>query len=216
MATRKRNIGGPCSLKNVVSDSDQVEFVRHRSGDTADIIRTIMYADAHSGVFVSPESANCMRGYDQYETLRNVWTAVRKQIKYRADKPGHERVKSPGALVASGVGDCKSFSLLIGSILRALNIPFVYRFTSYAPGDYTHVYVVAHTGMGDVIMDAVHTKFDDEVRYKKKIDLTPDDYSVDQVKAQRATINGLGGTGAKVSQPVIIALLLAGLYSLLK
>lgn len=216
MSARKRKIGGPCSLKSVVDASEQVEFVRHKSGDTADIIRTIMYADAKSGVFVSPESTRCLYGPNQYETLRNVWTAVRQQIRYRADRPGHERVKSPGALVASGVGDCKSFSLLIGSILRAMQIPFVYRFTSYAPGDYTHVYVVAHTGMGDVIMDAVHTRFDDEVQYKRKKDLQPDDYNPEQVRAQRATINGLGGTGVKVSQPIFIALLLAGLYSLLK
>lgn len=87
-----------------------------------------------------------------------------------ADKPGFERVKSPGALYGSGFGDCKSFSIAEGALLRALGIPYKYRFAAYKTGDFTHVYVVAGN---EVIMDAVHDTFDDEVPYRRKKDIRP-------------------------------------------
>lgn len=160
-----------CLLQHVVKRSDQTEYTRHHNGDTDDIIDTIMYADARSADFV--KDVSCFWRADLYESLYQVWKALRTQLKYRADKPGHERVKSPGALVTSGVGDCKSFSIMVGAILRKMGIPYVYRFTAYAPGDYTHVYVVAKTPDGPVIIDAVHTKYDEEVRYMKKKDIAP-------------------------------------------
>lgn len=133
-----------------------------------------MYMDAHSGEWIVTDRVDCLRGATERETMRNVWAFVRGNLRYRADRPGHERVKSPGALFSAGVGDCKSFSIAEGAILRALGYGYRYRFTAYEPGDYTHVYVVATTTDGqDVILDAVHTAFDEEVPYRKKHDLRP-------------------------------------------
>ena len=138
-----------------------------------------MYMDAHSAEWIT-DRVECLRGDTDHDTLRNVWafvthTVPNANLRYRADRPGHERVKSPGALYSSGHGDCKSFSIAIAAMLRALGIPYRYRFAAYAPGDYTHVYVVAtapDTGT-DVILDAVHTAYDDEVTYYKKKDIRP-------------------------------------------
>ncbi len=44
-------------------------------------------------------------------TANAVWRFLRNQIQYREDSGAVQRVKSPSALVATGFGDCKSYSL---------------------------------------------------------------------------------------------------------
>lgn len=164
---------GECSPAMLIKHSPQTEITRDRNGGTDDIMHWIMWMDAHSAEWIVTDNVDCLRGATDYETLHNVWRFVRHNLKYRADRPGHERVKSPGALYASGTGDCKSFSIAEGALLRALRIPYKYRFAAYEPGDFTHVYVVATPGGKDIILDAVHSKFDEEVRYYKKKEIRP-------------------------------------------
>lgn len=162
-----------CDPAALIKASPQTELLRHRNGGTDDIIEAIMYMDAHSHNWIT-EQVECLRGDTDRDTLRNVWAFVRKNVRYRADQPGHERVKSPGALFGSGYGDCKSMSIAEVALLRSLGYEYRYRFTAYEPGDFTHVYVVATTPGGqDVILDAVHTRFDEEVPYLRKKDIRP-------------------------------------------
>lgn len=185
MSRRRFHVGrvAPlCSPKHIINHSDQLEKVRHRNGDTADIIEVILEMDADSARWINTGAAECLRGQTVYETLRNVWRFVKHNITYRADQPGHERVKSPGALFASGKGDCKSLSIAEGALLRALGIRYKYRFTAYRPGDYTHVYVVAQTPDGWLPLDAVYSAPFEEERYYKKRDIAP----------ASAAMNGLG------------------------
>ena len=156
-----------------------------------------MWMDAHSEKWVDATNVDCLRGETDYETLHNVWQFVKRNLRYQADLPGHERVKSPGALYSSGHGDCKSFSIAEGALLRAFGIPYRYRFAAYEPGDYTHVYLVARLDDGrDVVMDAVHTDFDSEVPYKKKKDIMP---------ATTTAINALPPTAPKYNLGGLIA-----------
>lgn len=196
-----------CEPSQIIRRSQQEVYERHRSGGTADIIETILYADSRSGGFVA-NGVECLRGANQYETLRNVWAFVKGNITYRADKAGHERVKSPGALFAIGSGDCKSYSIAIGAILRALGISYRYRFAAYGPGDVTHVYVVADGTRGPVVIDAVSKKpFGEEERYYFKKDIRPG----------KPSVNGIGGIQVDFSKLAInITLLLLLFYSLRK
>lgn len=163
-----------CTPAHIIKPSPQTELLRHRNGGTDDIIEAILYMDAHSAEWIVTDRVECLRGATDYDTLRNVWAFVRNNLRYRADRPGHERVKSPGALFSAGVGDCKSFSIAEGAILHAIGYRYRYRFTAYEPGDFSHVYVVATTPDGqDVILDAVHTAFDEEVPYRRKKDIQP-------------------------------------------
>lgn len=163
-----------CTPKNIIRTSKQWEVTRHHNGRTADIVETILYADAQSGDFIIPDGLYCLMGADDYETARNVWHFVKNNLRYQPDRPGHERVKSPGALFASRVGDCKSFSIAVGALLRAFGIPYFYRFTAYEPGDVTHVYVVAEApDYGQIILDTVHSRFDSEVPYYRREDVRP-------------------------------------------
>lgn len=171
-----------CRPDRIVKPSPQWEITRHHDGDTADIIETIMYADRRAGNFILP-GVECLRGKTEYRTLENVWGFIKHNLKYRADRRGHERIKSPGALFASGYGDCKSYSVAIGAILLALGIPYRYRFAAYDKGDFTHVYVVADGVDGDVILDAVYRRFDEEHPYYRVKDIRP---------ATSPAVNGIG------------------------
>lgn len=162
-----------CRPSEIFKSSPLREKLRYRDGDTSDIIRVIMDMDAVADRYVDAEAAQCLVGEDDYETLKNVWAFVKRNVKYKADSRGREVVKSPAALFNIGKGDCKSFSIAEAALLRALGFKGIrYRFTAYdGASDVTHVYVVCKLRGQDVILDAVHSKFDDEVRYSYKKDM---------------------------------------------
>jgi len=188
-----------------------VEIEAYRDARTRDIIETILFADSQSGAFINKKAAQCLRGVDVYETLGNVWAFVKYNIRYRPDKAGHERVKSPGALVQEGIGDCKSFSILGAALLRALNIHYRFRFTAYEPGDFTHVYLIAEVNGKLIPIDSVYNAPFKEEKYYKYKDYMP--------RVLSSSINGLpaqpGVQGFTISLPLVILVVAAG-YLILK
>jgi len=157
---------------HIIGPAQGTRTVMYQDGDTRDIMRTVMYADARSADYVLPGALNNLRGATPYATCRNIFNFIRKNVQYRPDRPGHEIVRSPGYLLSSGTGDCKSYSIAIMALCRAFGIPATYRFVAYRPGDFTHVYIVATMADGrPVILDAVHGVFDDEVKYRRSKDV---------------------------------------------
>ncbi len=182
---------GICTPKMVVRGSKLKEVVlKPKNATTQDIIDGILMADTMGDDFIL-EEVHCLEGRNHYETMQNVWGFVKKNVRYVADKKGHEVIKSPGALFQTGFGDCKSMTLAVNSILKKLKVPRTYRFAAYDNDDFTHVYAIAHTPKGDVKLDTVYDKFDDEVRYVRK-----KDYS----------LNGLGNPAPTASFGNIIML----------
>lgn len=164
------------AAKSKVPSPNNVEYVRHTDGDTKDIIDVILYADKYKDYMNSKDMANVasrLRSEDPMQTLYNVWYFVKHNIEYKADKVGEERIKDAKVLWDMRVGDCKSFSLMIGSILRNYkDIGFSYRFVGYksrlfSTPDYTHVYVIAEVKgrSKPVIIDSTINDFDYEVPY---------------------------------------------------
>lgn len=154
----------------VVSGSQLKEVVlKEKDASTQDIIDGILMADRMGDDFIL-DGVECLVGRTHYDTMANVWHFVKSNVRYVADKRGHEVIKSPGALFKIGTGDCKSMTLAVNSILKRLGVPRTYRFTAYDSDDFTHVYAVAKTPKGDVKIDTVHSEFDDEVRYVRKKD----------------------------------------------
>ncbi len=140
--------------------------------DTKDIIKLILYADSANNDQAAREMAsfaNHLKGANDIETLRNIWSFVRYNIEYIADPVIHEDVKLPAEVWSSGFADCKSKSIMVASLVKAFpQFGFRYRFTSYdndSPSDYTHVYVVVDTSKGPVIVDAVHSRFNEETPF---------------------------------------------------
>jgi hypothetical protein len=65
---------------------------------------------------------------------------LRENVIYREDGLTHQTIQLPNALFSSSFGDCKSFSLFIAAVLTKAGIKNGFRFASYQPGEFTHVY----------------------------------------------------------------------------
>lgn len=178
-----------------IEPSTGTKIVVTDDADVARIIALIMQADALSRPFTK-RFARSLRGKNDLDTLRNVWAFVKDNIEYQRDKPGSEVVKSPGALWESRVGDCKSFSVMIGSLLGNLGYTYKYRVAFYSPAtpEQGHIYPVAILPDGrEVIVDAVHTRFNAEAKYWKAYDYEP-------ASGKRKKASRLAGLGIPLEQ----------------
>ncbi len=163
----------------IVKPSTGLRRLAYQDGNTADIVRVILYADRMSANFINTRNAGALQGANDLDTLERIFWFVKGNIRYRADAPGNEEIRSPGYLFQTGRGDCKSLSIAIGALCRALGIPFKYRFIRQrGASNYHHVYVVAYPTDGSsdgapVILDAVHRQFNAEPAYLQHIDMKP-------------------------------------------
>ncbi len=124
--------------------------------------------------------------------LRKLWQWVKYNIRYKEDPEGFQYIRYPSRLFKDGVGDCKSFTLFIVSVLQNMGIPYTIRFTRYATGPVTHVYPVAHLPDGDVIVDAVWTHFDSEKKYYGKAE----NFKFEKRMAAIYSLSGIGAAEA--------------------
>ena len=160
----------------IILPSRGIRQTRYFNGNTADIIRTILFADSRVKSFVHPSQVKTLIGPTEKDTLRNVFLFVRNNLTYQADRPGLEIVRSPGYLMQTGIGDCKSFSLLIAALLQSLGFKYRYRFTGpTASGPFRHVYIVATTSKGeDVVLDATPPgRFNYNPPHRRRRDISP-------------------------------------------
>jgi len=165
------------------------------NADMARIIAAIMDADELSKPFTA-KFARFLQGRTDDETLNNIWDFVKTEIRYVRDQPGNEVVKSPGQLWKSREGDCKSFSIFIGSILNNLGYAYKYRVAIYSPltPQQGHIYPVVILPDGEeVVVDAVHTRYNDEAKYYKAWDYTPGKTGRKPVRG--GSLSGIGSTG---------------------
>jgi len=147
-------------------------YTMYLSGDVDDIVSTILHADQLAPAFTK-EFSESLRGANALETLRNIWSFGRQEIRYVKDRPGHEIVKSPGKTWRDKAGDCKSQTVFIGSILKNLGFPYKYRVAFYDKKnpEQGHIYAIAVLPSGkEVIVDSVNDRFNHEVKYWKKKD----------------------------------------------
>lgn len=186
----------------VIAPSPGLRTTMYRDGDTGDIIRVIQHADRRAQRFVLPSGLGWLRGSNDYRTCENVFWFVKNGIGYQADPRGWETVRSPANLFQTMRGDCKSLSIAVGALLRGLGIPFRYRFAAFRPGPVTHVYVVAHVGGRDVVMDTVHTRFDEEpARILRRDDRQPASASA-----------GIAGIGSIIGDSALALALLVWIW----
>lgn len=110
--------------------------------DTGDIIRAIMWQDANSteqGKMIAKYFAASTAD----QTAANIANFLRQNVKYSADKPSAQVIKSPAALLKTGVGDCKSFAVFTRVVMNGAGYKCGYRFAQYAgKSDFSHVYNV--------------------------------------------------------------------------
>ena len=132
---------------------------------TGDIIDAILEAHRrHAGDY--SKISSFFNAGSRRATARKIFNFLKNNIRYVIEPGSKQTVKSPAAILATGYGDCKHYSLFAGGVLQNLGIPFAYRFASYKLFDKQpqHVFVVVNPGTSNEIwIDPVVGDFD----YKK-------------------------------------------------
>ena len=113
------------------------------------------------------------------QTARNLFNYLKSNVSYQIETEEKQTLKSPAAIVAQGVGDCKHYALFAGGVLDALGrqglqrIPWAFRFASYRWYDETpqHVFVVMYPNTDrEIWIDPVLTQLNQRKAYTHKID----------------------------------------------
>lgn len=156
-STAARLIGKPAGVRFTVAEG----------GTNADIVHAVLAMDEQACKEVAP-LAGKFTGKNVRETAQNIWSFIRMNVRYDADDVSNQQIKSPKALLASGVGDCKSFSILARALMNCHGFTFTgYRFAGYNGQKYpSHVY----TYFGNSTLDATIPRFDSEPSYSLKKD----------------------------------------------
>jgi hypothetical protein len=190
----------------LIKKSPYQETIFFDDGGVKDIVEVIIKADSESGPFTK-QLAKEFKGKTPKKLLENIWKFTRKNISYKLDKPGKEKIKSPGATWRDRYGDCKSMSIFIGSVLKNLGINYKYRVAFYDASrpEQGHIYPIALIDGEEIIVDAVNNKFNHEVAYWKAYDVKPEN-------GQKVRVSGLAGS-TSYSGIILAALLI---YTLLK
>ena len=153
---------------------------------TGDIIDAILEAHRrHAGDY--SKISSFFNAGSRRATARKIFNFLKNNVRYVIEPGSKQTVKSPAAILATGYGDCKHYSLFAGGVLQNLGIPFAYRFASYKLFDKQpqHVFVVVNPGTNNEIwIDPVVGDFD----YKK-----PYSYATDR-KMALYSISGIGAT----------------------
>ena len=154
-----------------IAPAKNKERLRFQDGNTVDIQKVIFKVNDAN---IWKDTAELSKRFKPTKAgMNDLWRFVKYRIRYLEDPDGVQYVKHPARLWKDRVGDCKSFTLFIVSILQNLGIRYSIRFTSYVKGSkvVTHVYPVAHLDNGEtVIIDAVWYYFNSEKSYKYKED----------------------------------------------
>lgn len=152
------------------------DVINFKDGLNSDIIKVLEF-NFKKAKEQTKEFAEEFRGRNLLSSCSNVWHYVKNNIPYVADSNEEQKIVLPARLVEranNGVGaDCKSMSLFCASIISNLypdaNVNF--RYTAYKGGNTpTHVYCVVKTNNGEIICDAVWSKFNSEKKYTYKKD----------------------------------------------
>lgn len=154
---------------SLIPKPENTTKVVKKLGDTQDIIESIIRVDQK---YRSKEFDRFARQFDTKDGLKRLWDFVKHQIEYKKDDFDKSLQLTPAALWKKKSGDCKSKTLFVNAVLRALNVPYIIRFTSYSATnkDVKHVYTVAVIDGKEIPIDTVYKVFGKEKKYKYKKD----------------------------------------------
>jgi len=108
-------------------------------------------------------------GSDLYETSKNIFDFLKKNVPYSIESNELQFLKSPASIISTP-SDCKSYSLMACGIADAIrrntgeDIEVLYRFASYDPFDKVpqHVFCVVRGDGEEFWIDPVLNKFDEK------------------------------------------------------
>lgn len=179
----------------------QPEFkdtILYEKGYTVDICNSLVYIyKKYRDLYDDTAFHEQFRASTLAETGRRIFDYVVRNFTYREDPSGQQRIKTPARLLYLKVGDCKSFSLFVNTMLWRLGWKPYFRFACYnTSGEYTHVYTVVYDRSGQpLVIDTVaylqkNMPYGSEARYIKKIDMETTQISC------LSGFSGIAGDGA--------------------
>jgi len=122
------------------------------------------------------EFAQQFRRTSESETCKAIFDWVIENLIYQPDPVGEQWIQTPARLVMDRkIGDCKSFSILIASVLRCLGIPGYFRFVAWNGKNIEHVYIVTNSGIIiDTVERPIKFNYARNFSFKKDIDYMRD------------------------------------------
>jgi len=122
---------------------DGKKILAKPNGNTYDIIDALIHITPQAIKQVKPKINELINVTgDAYKDALQIAAYIRKNVKYKADGYENQNIQLPGRLINdTKKGDCKSFSLLFCSMMKAAGHKAGYRFASYRANKIpTHVY----------------------------------------------------------------------------
>jgi hypothetical protein len=181
-----------------ISKPNGAKVLLTKDGNTDDIINAVL--DVVGDVRAQTRDFSRQFSRDK-EGLHRLWSWVKKNIQYKEDPLGVQWVREPARLYSDRVGDCKSFTVFIVSVLENLGVDYYIRFSNTERKGskiVNHVYPVAILPNGkEVIVDAVYNFFNAEAPwYYIK------DYSMSEIYR----LSGIGATEVAATEAYLAEL----------
>jgi hypothetical protein len=143
-------------------------------------------------VYQVEQLARKLTGPSTFKTLENDWNFVFTHIRYVKDPDNIEAVRDPSRTIWEAKGDCDCFTVLLGALLLAQQIPFRIRVAAYdSPGEWSHVYIIVpitRESLNErdhyIVVDPVLDSFNDEAPFLNK-----KDFEIDSMAMPENTID---------------------------
>lgn len=121
-------------------------------------------------------------------TAKHLFDFCKKNINYVIERGTDQTLRSPGAILINGKGDCKQYSQFIGGILDSIDrlykpVNWVYRFSAYNGNvEVQHVFVVMKYNNIEYWIDPVLNYFNEKKEYNFKKDKRMSLYQVSGIE----------------------------------
>ncbi|MEM6771196.1 MAG: hypothetical protein AAF597_11485, partial [Bacteroidota bacterium] len=141
----------------------------YRTGDIVNLVQKVVRSH------VADTASFAHRFPPTRKGLQSLFNWVDRNFTYREDPSKNQWVQTPAWLNKHKIGDCKSFTVFISTVLSNMGVDHLIRYTAYRAGELRHVYPVALLDGEAVPLDVVWKKqeggsFGREKRYRRKKD----------------------------------------------
>jgi len=109
----------------------------------------------------------CPTGTAKDNCLRNIFEYYCRNVSYKLDPDGSERIYTPNRIIIEGEGDCKKAATFLGSVLMAAGIDPIFKHVTYSGNSkYSHIYIIVGTPDNYITLDPTNgCKYNSEVDY---------------------------------------------------
>ena len=186
-------------------------------GVTSDIVTAVIDCYQRNVGTVPQSLLRIVADCDTENIAYNIFVWISDNIRYKKDPDGQQWVKTPARLIYDGCGDCKSYSILLCSVLTIMGVKNKFRFVSYdGTTNYSHVYPVAIIDGEEIPVDVVAwqqkgVEFGKEVEYTNKKDIM----NTTKISELSGFDANMKGTSAKLTDTISAAKLVAESFKLL-